>query len=87
MVAVREQPTTGGAAVAKYQHTDALGSPVVVTDASRNVLERNEYEPYGKVIAPAAPHDGPGYTGHVYDAATGMNYMQQRYYDPGSEGS
>lgn len=26
--------------------------------------------------------DGPGYTGHVQDAATGLTYMQQRYYDP-----
>jgi RHS repeat-associated protein len=26
--------------------------------------------------------DGPGYTGHVSDAAIGLSYMQQRYYDP-----
>jgi RHS repeat-associated protein len=26
--------------------------------------------------------DRPGFTGHVKDAQTGMNYMQQRYYDP-----
>jgi RHS repeat-associated protein len=25
---------------------------------------------------------GPGYTGHVVDAASGLIYMQQRYYDP-----
>ncbi|MCO5056100.1 RHS repeat-associated core domain-containing protein [Thermomonas sp.] len=24
-----------------------------------------------------------GYTGHVMDAASGLTYMQQRYYDPG----
>lgn len=64
-----------------YVHTDALGSPVVLTDANRNVVERREYEPYGRQLTPA-PQDGPGYTGHVYDAATGMVYMQQRYYDP-----
>nr|WP_310053859.1 RHS repeat-associated core domain-containing protein [Lysobacter niabensis] len=66
----------------EYIHTDALGSPVAVTDANRVVLERSEYEPYGKVLTPASPQDGPGYTGHVLDAVTGMNYMQQRYYDP-----
>jgi RHS repeat-associated protein len=82
LVAIRDRAHSDSALTDKYQHTDALGSPVAVTDAIRNVLERNEYEPYGKVIAPAAPKDGPGYTGHVYDAATGMNYMQQRYYDP-----
>jgi RHS repeat-associated protein len=56
---------------------------VVVTDANRSVLERNEYEPYGRVLAPLPVTDGPGFTGHVLDASTGMNYMQQRYYDPG----
>jgi len=66
----------------EYIHTDALGSPVAVTDASRNVIERSEYEPFGKVLVPASPADGIGYTGHVLDAATGLNYMQQRYYDP-----
>ncbi len=62
-----------------YVHTDALGSPVVETDANRNVVERNEYEPYGRSSQPL--DDGPGYTGHVGDAATGLIYAQQRYYD------
>ena len=30
----------------------------------------------------AAVTDGPGYTGHVSDSATGLSYMQQRYMDP-----
>lgn len=65
----------------RYIHTDALGSVVAVTDANRNVIERREYEPYGAQLKPAII-DGPGYTGHVQDAATGLTYMQQRYYDP-----
>lgn len=65
----------------RYYHTDALGSVVAVTDANRNVLERREYEPYGAQLTPVV-QDGPGYTGHVQDAATGLVYMQQRYYDP-----
>ncbi len=65
----------------RYQHTDALGSPVVVTNGPHAVLERNEYEPYGQVLA-GGNADRPGYTGHVKDAQTGLNYMQQRYYDP-----
>lgn len=63
----------------RYIHTDALGSVAVVTDANRNVVERREYEPYGSVLT--GVKDGPGYTGHVLDAVTGMSYMQQRYYD------
>ncbi|HEY0659730.1 MAG TPA: RHS repeat-associated core domain-containing protein [Lysobacter sp.] len=81
LVAIRERDTTTNVYTTKYQHTDALGSPVAVTDASRAVLERSEYEPFGKVLS-ATLKDGPGFTGHVLDKATGLNYMQQRYYDP-----
>ncbi|WP_386341853.1 RHS repeat-associated core domain-containing protein [Xanthomonas citri pv. citri] len=65
----------------EYIHTDALGSPVAVTNASGQVVERTFYEPYGAQVD-GTPDDGPGFTGHVEDAATGLIYMQQRYYDP-----
>jgi RHS repeat-associated protein len=64
-----------------YQHTDALGSPVATTDGAKTVLQRSEYEPYGYLLN-RAMEDGPGYTGHATDAATGLVYMQQRYMDP-----
>lgn len=67
--------------VVEYIHTDALGSPVAVTDANQNVVERSEYEPYGRVVNRSLA-DGPGYTAHVSDSATGLSYMQQRYFDP-----
>lgn len=44
------------------------------------MTERTQYEPYGQSIGKAV--DGVGYTGHVSDAASGLVYMQQRYYDP-----
>lgn len=65
----------------KYIHTDALGSVVAVSDEAGNIIERREYEPFGAQLTPVLA-DGPGYTGHVQDAATGLTYMQQRYYDP-----
>ncbi|WP_234446945.1 RHS repeat-associated core domain-containing protein [Luteimonas sp. MC1572] len=85
LVAQREVPIGGGTAVVKYQHTDALGSPVAVTNEAGGLVERTEYEPYGKQLSPSAStgNDRPGYTGHVEDRATGLTYMQQRYYDPG----
>jgi len=63
----------------EYIHTDALGSPVAVTNAAGAVVERQVYEPYGAGVT-RGPNDGPGFTGHVEDAATGLTYMQQRYY-------
>jgi RHS repeat-associated protein len=82
LVALREQPMSGGTTVTvKYQHTDALGTPVAVTDAAKAIVETFEYEPYGQLVN-STLKDGPGFTGHVQDAATGLTYMQQRYYDP-----
>ncbi|QGL87751.1 hypothetical protein FEO91_05270 [Stenotrophomonas maltophilia] len=66
--------------VVEYIHTDALGSPVAITDASGNVIERMVYEPYGAVVNWPLK-DGPGYTGHVTESGAGLSYMQQRYYD------
>ena len=54
----------------------------MTTDSGRNPGPRREYEPYGYQTLPTTLEDGPGYTGHVTDAATGLVYMQQRYYDP-----
>lgn len=81
LVAQRERDTATNVYTVKYQHTDALGSPVAITSQSRGVLEKRKIEPFGNQISPA-PTDGPAFTGHLYDAATGMVYMQQRYYDP-----
>jgi RHS repeat-associated protein len=82
LIAIADQGLWGGAVTAKrYQHTDALGTPVAVTDENRAVIERSEYEPYGLLLN-RAQHDGPGFTGHVQDALTSLTYMQQRYYDP-----
>ena len=39
------------------------------------------YTPYGEP-SDGGYDQGPGYTGHVTDSATGLTYMQQRYYDP-----
>jgi len=74
-------PLHAAAETVEYIHTDALGTPIAVTDASGNLIETSEYEPYGKLLNRPVT-DGPGFTGHVQDAATGLTYMQQRYYDP-----
>lgn len=79
-VATRAVAWTDGAVAVKYQHTDALGSPVAETNTAGVVVARHSYAPFGEAFAGAS--DGTGYTGHVMDQGTGLTYMQQRYYDP-----
>ncbi|WAC63611.1 RHS repeat-associated core domain-containing protein [Pseudoxanthomonas sp. SL93] len=84
LVAVAQFAAAQGAlaqTVVEYLHTDALGSPVAVTNQAGQVIERNDYEPYGAVIGNPG-FSGVGFTGHVQDGGTGLTYMQQRYYDP-----
>jgi RHS repeat-associated protein len=78
-VSVRVKP--GGAV--EYTHLDHLGSPVAATAANGALMWRESYNPFGENrIGPAANDNKPGFTGHVDDAATGLTYMQARYYDP-----
>ncbi|MDX1998642.1 MAG: RHS repeat-associated core domain-containing protein [Thermoanaerobaculia bacterium] len=81
IVATRELAIAANTHATKYQHTDALGSPVAVTDQLGTVIDRNDYDPFG-AIHRKPTKNGLGYTGHVMDGATGLIYMQQRYYDP-----
>ncbi|WP_286071277.1 RHS repeat-associated core domain-containing protein [Stenotrophomonas sp. 57] len=68
----------------RIENTTSIAS-CDVRDASRRgsraVIKRYDYEPYGAVVGGQVT-DGPGYTGHVSDSATGLSYMQQRYMDP-----
>ncbi len=82
LVAELSRPIGSNTETLTYLHTDALGSPIAKTDASGTKIETSEYEPYGKLLN--RPNDDRlGYTGHVMDSASGLTYMQQRYYDPG----
>lgn len=50
LVAQRERPLATSTATLKYQHTDALGSPIAVTNPSKVTIETSEYEPYGQLV-------------------------------------
>lgn len=71
----------GAQPVISYKHTDMLGSPVLTTSPSQVAGLVSHYEPYGK-LANRVTGNEIGFTGHSQDAATGLTYMQQRYYDP-----
>ena len=64
-----------------YVHTDLLGSPINGKAGSTSYTEN--YTPWGEKLDSPIPLAGDlGYTGHQSDVATGLTYMQARYYDP-----
>ncbi|PCI14998.1 MAG: hypothetical protein COB71_00150 [Thiotrichales bacterium] len=67
-----------------YFHSDILGSVAAATDQQGELLWETRYEPYGyETQTTSQPTAGElGYTGHLYEADTGLHYMQARYYDP-----
>lgn len=66
-----------------YYVNDLVGSPVAAMDQNGNVLWRESYNPYGESrIKPSQNNNDIGFTGHQKDDATGLTYMQARYYDP-----
>ena len=64
-----------------YQHTDHLGSIVRKSNVAGTQTDSTSYAPYGS-IQNGTLTQGPGFTGHVSDQASGLSYMQQRYHDP-----
>ncbi|MEP6343802.1 MAG: RHS repeat-associated core domain-containing protein [Maricaulaceae bacterium] len=81
----------GGMAVARvtgtggvlYEHADLLGSPRSLTNVSGSPDEQAYYSPFGMEYGNTnVKDDQAGFTGHIKDKATGLNYMQARYYDP-----
>ncbi|WP_250633513.1 RHS repeat-associated core domain-containing protein [Pinirhizobacter soli] len=64
-----------------YYYTDQQGTPVAVVDGSSGAVSTMDYRPYGSQTL-GQTTDGPGYTGHVADADSGLIYMQARFYDP-----
>jgi len=79
---LKKTAATGGF-VAEYTHFDSQGSAVTASDAAGALLWRESYTPFGDIrLNPAANRNNTGYTGHLRDNASGLNYMQARYYDP-----
>ena len=72
--------------VASYLHRDHLASVRAITDASGALVERTAYTPYGAedndpALANPIPEEH-GFIGERFDASTGMQYLNARYYDP-----
>jgi RHS repeat-associated protein len=74
---------TGTTIVREFAHFDHQGSAVAATDAGGATLWTERYGAYGAERQnPAANDNNTAYTEHLKDDATGLVYMQARYYDP-----
>jgi RHS repeat-associated protein len=68
--------------VSSYPLFDGLKSVVALTDTTGTVFARARYSGFGVVSATGPIDQGVTFTGHQYDAATGLVYARARYYDP-----
>ncbi len=69
----------------QYLHSDALGSPEVITDETGDLVDRRAFDPFGKLEAgdlPGTPSVSTGFTGHEHDTELGWINMGGRIYDP-----
>jgi RHS repeat-associated protein len=83
---------TGSTDEMRYWHKDHLGSTQVVTDETGAVVERMEYEPFGKRRGADNATDAAGtlagqttdrgFTGHEMLDEVGLVHMNGRIYDP-----
>jgi RHS repeat-associated protein len=74
-----------------YYHQNELGSVEAITDATGNLMEKYEYDAYGKqtindgsnnILSGSITGNRFGYTGQVYDSATASNKFFFREYNP-----
>jgi RHS repeat-associated protein len=75
--------TQGGLTTPTYLYPDHLGTASLAANASGYITWWESYTPFGETLNNAPQgFNQPGFTGHIRDTATGLNYMQARYYDP-----
>ncbi len=77
---IAELKLNGSTTTATYLHPDLLGSPRKATSASGDIVWEEHYDPYGQKLNGVG--EKIGYTGHAFDAESGLTYMQARFYDP-----
>jgi RHS repeat-associated protein len=66
-----------------YHLTDHLGSITLTSDNLGNIVELNDYYPYGsiRVEEGSSSKEQRKYIGQEFDASTGLSYLNARYYD------
>jgi len=75
------QPFTGDSTPAvKYHLGDHLGSSNLVIDASGNLINREEYMPYGETSFGSFARKRYRFTGKERDEESGLSFHEARYY-------
>lgn len=79
-----ETMSTQPAETITFFHNDVSGTPMLATNASGNVIWKENYRPYGDKLnnQPASINNKLGFAGKPFDDSTGLSYMGARYYDP-----
>ncbi|PXX09482.1 RHS repeat-associated protein [Nitrosomonas ureae] len=76
-------PTAHAAQTVTYFHNDVAGTPLLATDASGNVVWKENYYPYGERLnRDTLNNNRLWFTGKPYDNDTGLTYLGARYYSP-----
>ena len=59
-----------------------MGSVTALTDATGASVGRVRYSAFGVPQSSGVNESAVSFTGHQFDAATGLFYARARYYDP-----
>jgi RHS repeat-associated protein len=65
-----------------YPLFDGVGSVTTLTDGSGTAVGRVRYSAFGVPQSSGVTENAVSFTGHQFDAATGLFYARARYYDP-----
>jgi RHS repeat-associated protein len=65
-----------------YPLFDGVGSVTTLTDATGAAVGRVRYSAFGAPQSSGVTENAVSFTGHQFDAATGLVYARARYYDP-----
>jgi RHS repeat-associated protein len=66
-----------------FYHTDGLGSTRMITDTVGLITDRYTYDAFGVLLNQNGTFGNSfGFAGEQRDAATGLDYLRARYYDP-----